>query len=116
MPIARRRPIWGEGLDGDSTSITTIKPRPLSCKSHTHYNNKFIHVISLSESISFHTMKLITLALAILVSWQVAIAKFTEQVLSVDSYGAIANDSSVQAAVKNSQAISQASVPSCPSA
>ena len=48
-------------------------------------------------------------ALSVFISWQTAIAKPTEQVLSVDSYGAIANDSSVQAAVKNSQAISQAS-------
>ena len=54
-------------------------------------------------------MKLLILSLAIFVSWQIVIAKFTEQVLSVDSYGAIANDSSVQAAVKNSQAIAQVS-------
>ena len=55
------------------------------------------------------TMKLLILSLAIFVAWQIVIAKFTEQVLSVDSYGAIANDSSVQAAVKNSQAITQVS-------
>ena len=57
-------------------------------------------------------MKLLILALFVFVSWQIVIAKYSEQVLSVDSYGAIANDSSVQAAVKNSQAISQASIPS----
>ena len=57
-------------------------------------------------------MKLLILALFVFVSWQIVIAKYSEQALSVDSYGAIANDSSVQAAVKNSQAISQASIPS----
>ena len=54
-------------------------------------------------------MRAVILALGVFISWQTAIAKPTEQVLSVDSYGAIANESSVQAAVKNSQAISQAS-------
>ena len=56
-----------------------------------------------------YEMRAVTLALGVFISWQTAIAKPTEQILSVDSYGAIANDSSVQAAVKNSQAISQAS-------
>ena len=56
------------------------------------------------------TMKLL-LALTIFVSGQTVIANYTEQqVLSVDSYGAVANDSSVQVAIKNSQAISQASI------
>ena len=54
-------------------------------------------------------MRLSILALAVFVSWQTIITECSGQVLSVDSYGAIANDSSVQAAVKNSQAISQAS-------
>lgn len=55
-------------------------------------------------------MKFLLLALGFFVSGQIIIAKYAGKVLSVDSYGAIANDSSVQAAVKNSQAISQASI------
>ena len=57
-----------------------------------------------------YEMRAVILALGVFISWQTAIAKSTEQVLPVDSYGAIANDSSVQAALKNSQAISQASI------
>ena len=53
-------------------------------------------------------MKLLLLSIAIFVASQTVIAKDIDQVISVDSYGAIANDSSVEAAVKNSQAISQA--------
>ena len=87
---------------------------PLSCKytcmakyeyQYCYTRHQFLHKLV--------KMKLLLLFLAIFISWQISIviAKFTEQVLSVDSYGAIANDSSVQAAVKNSQAVSQVSPP-----